>query len=163
MAIKGEEVGIVIAMREYIASLKNMPIRDDKALIIAVLESMIDFVEELQRQQWRNNELSTGAKMRAYSPNTIRRYKKKQTLMNLHETGELYNSVKAEVDSTLTNMFNITIDSPRYDTNYYLLGMNNKIGYKEDGEPVFLGLSPANEAIVQAEYQRRFQQARSSQ
>lgn len=160
--IDGEKVGIVIKMREYVASLKR-PTAPSKAMIIQVLESMIDFIEELQRIQWRNNELATGKKMGNYSPLTMKKYKKKSPKMNLYETGQLYDSVKAEVDTTLQSMFTISIDSLRYETNYVLLGKNKKIGIKEDGEPAFIGLSPAYTKIAQDEFNRRLRELINNQ
>lgn len=163
--IDGERVGIVIAMRKYIAGLKA-PQRQqavDRATIINILEGMEDFIEELQRMQWRNNELATGAKMGNYEPSTIKRWKKSNPKMNLYQLGDLYKGVRATVDETLQNMFIIDIDSPRYETDYIYLGNNRKIGIKEDGEPAFIGLSPTYAKMAQDEFRRRLQQLTKQQ
>jgi len=152
--IDGEQVGIVIKLREYIASLKQQPRVAPKEVIIAILEELAPLVEELQRTQWAANQLATDTTMGDYAASTIRRWKKNQSTINLFQTGELYESVKAEVDQTLKNMFEIKIDSPRYETNYVYLGKNVKIGLKEDGEPAFIGLNSVNTKLVQDEFKR---------
>ena len=146
--IQGESTGIVIKLREYLASLKMPTQKAPQEVIIEVLMMLLPSIEELQRIQWRNNQLSTGELMGDYSPLTIKRYNKRQSKINLKETGELYDSVSATIDLSTDDMFKIEIDSPRYERDYINLGFNSKIGFKENGEPKFLGLTPENTSFI---------------
>jgi hypothetical protein len=147
--IHGEQVPIVIKMREYLASLKPLDLR---SIILDILRQLAPRVEELQRQQWRNNTLQSGSKMGNYEPSTIKRYNKASPIINLFEKGEMYRDVKATVDETLKNMFVLEVKSDRWAKNYIWLAKNKKIGTNEDGDPGFMGLTEENANIIRNEF-----------
>jgi hypothetical protein len=147
--IQGEQVPLIMKMREYVASIKPL---DLKVIIIDILKQLAPKVEQLQREQWKNNTLQSGSKMGNYEPSTIKRYNKTSPVINLFEKGEMYRDLKAKVDETLKNMFVIEVESSRWANNYIYLGKNVKIGLNEAGEPGFMGLTEENANIIRVEF-----------
>jgi hypothetical protein len=148
--IKGSNTGIVKRMREYVGTERKAPI-DLTPLILETLTELLPYAEELQRKQWQNNEIQTGAKMEDYKESTIKRWKKTQKKINLYQTGDMYKAVTASLDEVAREI-KLSVESPRWAKNYIHLKGHPKIGANEDDEPAFMGLTAESEGLLRERF-----------
>jgi hypothetical protein len=145
--IRGADTGIVKKMREYVGAVKDRPVIDYTPFILETLNELLPFAEDLQRKQWENNQLQSGAKMGEYEESTIQRWKKTTRNINLYQTGKMYEGVTATLNEAERSI-EMSVVSDKWLSNYIHLRKNRKIGTDEDGNPAFIGLTEENEKIL---------------
>jgi hypothetical protein len=148
--IKGANTGIVKRMREYVGTERKAPI-DLTPLILETLTELLPYAEELQRKQWQNNEIQTGAKMGDYAESTKKRWKKSQDKINLYQKGDMYAALTASLDEVAREI-KLSVESPRWAKNYIHLKGHPKIGENEEGEPAFMGLTEESESLLRERF-----------